>query len=76
MKIRIKYFEGATKLQKISKGNWIDVYANKDNTQTALQKLFDEVAPKYTERKGGYARLLKTGNRRGDNAPMAIVELV
>ena len=30
MKIRIKYFEGATKLQKISKGNWIDVYANKD----------------------------------------------
>ena len=30
MKIRIKYFDGATKLQKISKGNWIDVYANKD----------------------------------------------
>ena len=53
-----------------------DDYANKENTQTALQKLFDEVAPKYTERNGGYARLLKTGNRRGDNAPMAIVELV
>lgn len=30
MKIRIKYFEGATKLMKISKGNWIDVYANAD----------------------------------------------
>mgnify|MGYP003295243675 CR=1 FL=1 len=30
MKIRIKYFEGATKLEKISKGDWIDVYANKD----------------------------------------------
>ena len=30
MKIRIKYFEGATKLKKIKKGNWIDVYANKD----------------------------------------------
>lgn len=30
MKIRIKYFEGATKLEKITKGNWIDVYANKD----------------------------------------------
>lgn len=30
MKIRVKYFEGATKLQKIEKGNWIDVYANKD----------------------------------------------
>ena len=53
-----------------------DIYANKEQTQTALQKLFDEIAPKYTERKGGYARILKTGNRRGDNAPMAIVELV
>ena len=30
MKIKIKYFDGATKLKKISKGNWIDVYANKD----------------------------------------------
>ncbi|WP_283697633.1 dUTP diphosphatase [Clostridium perfringens] len=30
MKIRIKYFEGATKLKKITKGNWIDVYSNKD----------------------------------------------
>lgn len=30
MKIRIKYFDGATKLEKIAKGNWIDVYANKD----------------------------------------------
>ena len=30
MKIRIKYFEGATKLKKITKGNWIDVYARKD----------------------------------------------
>ena len=30
MKLRIKYFEGATKLEKISKGNWIDVYSNKD----------------------------------------------
>ena len=30
MKIRVKYFDGATKLQKIEKGNWIDVYANKD----------------------------------------------
>lgn len=53
-----------------------DVYANTEKTQTALQKLFDEVAPKYAERNGGYTRILKTGNRRGDNAPMAIVELV
>ena len=44
--------------------------------EDVVKKLFDEIAPKYTERNGGYARVLKTGNRRGDNAPMAIVELV
>ena len=53
-----------------------NVYVDKEQTKTALQKLFDEVAPKYADRNGGYARVLKTGNRRGDNAPMAIVELV
>lgn len=39
-------------------------------------KLFDEIAPKYAERDGGYTRVLKTGPRRGDAAEMAIVELV
>lgn len=53
-----------------------DVYVDKEQTKTALQKLFDDIAPKYADRNGGYARVLKTGNRRGDNAPMAIVELV
>ena len=53
-----------------------NVFVDKEQTKTALQKLFDEVAPKYADRNGGYARVLKTGNRRGDNAPMAIVELV
>lgn len=53
-----------------------DVYVDKEQTKTALQKLFDEIAPKYADRNGGYARMLKIGNRRGDNAPMAIVELV
>ena len=42
----------------------------------ALQKLFDEIGPRYAERNGGYTRALKLGNRRGDNAPMCIVELV
>lgn len=44
--------------------------------RTALHKLFSEIAPKYQERNGGYTRVLKTQNRRGDAAMMAIIELV
>ena len=53
-----------------------DVWANKEETQTALQKLFNEIGPRYADRNGGYTRALKLGNRRGDNAPMCILELV
>jgi large subunit ribosomal protein L17 len=41
-----------------------------------VQKLFNEIGPHYTTRPGGYLRVLKCGNRKGDCAPMAIVELV
>lgn len=42
----------------------------------AVKKLFDEIAPMYAERNGGYTRVVKTRNRRGDNAPMAIIQFV
>jgi large subunit ribosomal protein L17 len=41
-----------------------------------VTKLFNELAPRYLKRPGGYLRILKSGFRKGDNAPMAIVELV
>jgi large subunit ribosomal protein L17 len=41
-----------------------------------VTKLFNELGPRYKERPGGYLRILKSGFRSGDNAPMAIVELV
>ena len=42
----------------------------------AVQKLFSEIAPKFANRNGGYTRVIKTGFRRGDSAPMAIVQFV
>lgn len=43
---------------------------------SALQKLFAELAPRYADRNGGYTRIYKTMPRRGDGAPMVVLELV
>lgn len=48
-------------------------YIYKDDV---VAKLFEEIAPKYKEREGGYTRVLKLGPRRGDGSEMAILELV
>lgn len=39
-------------------------------------KVFGELSPRYSEREGGYTRIIKTGNRIGDNAPLSIIELI
>ncbi|HKJ87381.1 MAG TPA: 50S ribosomal protein L17 [Gammaproteobacteria bacterium] len=41
-----------------------------------VRKLFDDLGPRYQDRPGGYTRILKAGFREGDNAPLAIIELV
>ena len=57
-----------TKINKVKdeKGNNIDL----------LDKLFNEIAPKYEGRVGGYTRIIKAGPRRGDGAEVAILQLV
>ena len=67
----MKVFYPVTEVPASNKGK-------KKNTKQIdmVTKMFDEVAPKYEGRNGGYTRVLKTGFRRGDSAPMAIIELV
>lgn len=44
--------------------------------ESVVKDLFDNIAKKYSDRQGGYTRVIKTGNRRGDAASMVIVELI
>ena len=46
------------------------------NVVNMANKLFEEIAPKYADRRGGYTRIIKVGNRRGDGAMEVIIELV
>lgn len=69
----------AEKLVTVAKKN--DLAARRQCLQyiydeDVVRKLFNDIAPKYTDRPGGYTRIVKTGFRRGDAAPMAILELL
>jgi len=58
-----------------------DLHARRQAARTihdkeALQKLFDTLGPRYAERHGGYMRVLKVGQRKGDGAEIAVVQLI
>ena len=65
-----------TKARKGGLARHRQIIASLNGDQEMAQKLIDEIGPRYEGRPGGYTRILKLGPRRGDNAPMALIELV
>lgn len=70
------YVEPVITLGKISNLTNKRKAFNKLRDREIVNKLFSELGPRYAQRPGGYIRILKYGFRKGDNAPMALVELV
>ncbi|MBM4424780.1 MAG: 50S ribosomal protein L17 [Chloroflexi bacterium] len=68
--------EEAQKAGRLKQANARQLLKGRLNGDKIVRKVFEEIAPRYAERKGGYTRILKLGQRRGDAAEMVILELV
>lgn len=70
--VSAKMIAGKTELEVTQ----IKAQFNKLNGEDLVKYLFDNIGPRYKDRNGGYTRVVKTGNRRGDGAQTAVIELV
>ena len=71
-----KYAEPLITLSKTSSVHNQRIAFSRLRDRDVVVKLFDELGPRYNSRNGGYTRILKCGFRKGDNAPMAYIELI
>jgi large subunit ribosomal protein L17 len=74
-RIAAGYFQAGNQ-GRLPDGGYKRAHADRTAGVFALDKLFDDIAARYSERPGGYTRILKLGARRGDGAEMALIELV
>jgi large subunit ribosomal protein L17 len=68
--------EAAETAGKLRQANARKLLEGRLDGAKVVRKLFEEIAPRFEERAGGYTRILKLGPRKGDNAPMVLLELV